>query len=74
MGRLVLGWRGGGRGEPGFIPWHLSVRGRIELQLLKGRMTLSIEFTVIWFLHYISIITRAAQGVAVCAAQIETDL
>lgn len=51
-------------GEPGFIPWLLGSRGGIESQLLKGRMTLKTEFTVIWFLHYISIIFPAAQGVA----------
>lgn len=51
-------------GEPGFIPWLLSLRGGIESQLLKGRMTLKTEFTVNWFLHYISIIFPAAQGVS----------
>lgn len=51
-GRLVLGMAG----EPGFIPCLPSLRGGIESQLLEGRMTLKTEFTVIWFLHYISII------------------
>lgn len=47
-------------GEPGFIPRLRGLRGGIESQLLKGGMTLKTEFTVIGFLHYISIIQPLA--------------
>lgn len=60
--------------EPGFIPWLLSLRGGIESQLLKGRMTLKTEFTVNWFLHYISIIFRSNQNMVVNYMQAESEL
>lgn len=68
--------------EPGFIPWLLSLRGGIESQLLKGRMTLKTEFTVNWFLHYISIIfplprvclRSSNQNVVVNYMQAESEL
>ena len=51
-------------GERGFIPWLRSLRGRIESQLLKGRMTLKTEFTVIWFFTLYFHYTAAGLGVA----------